>query len=153
MQKQTLCPCESGQALSDCCLPLIENRAAATTAEQLMRSRYTAYVLKNERYLLQSWHPDTRPQHLDLKNDTTQWRKLYIIESDKNHVSFVAMFDSGRAGDKQHYALSEKSEFIYEPEIQYLKGENVQTMTLTKNMPCPCQSGKKFKRCCEKYFV
>ncbi len=153
MQKQSLCPCGSGKTLTECCLPVIENREVATTAEQLMRSRYSAYALKNETYLLQSWHPDTRPPDLDLTNDSTQWKKLHILQSDRQFVTFVAMFDSGKAGDKQHYALSEKSEFTCEPQIQYLKGEEVQTMILTKNMACPCQSGKKFKRCCEKYFA
>lgn len=54
------CPC-GGPSLAACCGPFIEGRALPPTAEALMRSRYTAYVQKNEPYLLATWHPTTRP--------------------------------------------------------------------------------------------
>lgn len=117
-----------------------------------MRSRYSAYVLKNEDYLLQSWHPSTRPYSLDLANDTTQWKKLKIISTMANTVQFVAFFSNKINAKESDFYLSENSEFIKEDKWYYLKGLDLKTSELSKNMPCPCQSGKKFKRCCASVF-
>src|SRR5687767_1109085 len=54
------CPC-GGPSLATCCGPYLDGTALPPTAEALMRSRYTAYTLKNEPYLLATWHPSTRP--------------------------------------------------------------------------------------------
>lgn len=115
-----------------------------------MRSRYCAYQLKNENYLLQSWHPSTRPESLDLTEDTTQWMGLKIISSSDNTVNFVAYFTQDTLNIEKVYALTEQSNFTKEDKWYYLDGEDVKTVQLTKNMPCPCLSGKKYKRCCGK---
>jgi SEC-C motif-containing protein len=113
-----------------------------------MRSRYSAYVLKNEIYLLKTWHESTRPESLEIEKDTTQWKKLKIIFSDGNKVHFVAYFTQHTLNIKKTYALTEISDFIKDKNWFYLDGKEVNTLQLTKNMLCPCQSGKKFKRCC-----
>jgi len=117
-----------------------------------MRSRYTAYVLKNENYLLKSWHTSTRPDSLELKDDSTQWMKLKIISTSENKVNFVAYFTQNTLNKDKIYALTENSNFIKEKNWQYLDGEDVKTVQLTKNMLCPCLSGKKYKRCCNAAF-
>ena len=74
-----------------------------------MRSRYTAYVLANERYLLDSWHVSTRPESLDLA-DNIKWLRLKIINSNKNKVEFIATYRlQGKA-----YKMHESSRFINE---------------------------------------
>lgn len=118
-----------------------------------MRSRYSAYTLKNENYLLSSWHTSTRPDSLDLSQDTTQWMGLKIISSDVEHVEFVAYFTQDTLNNKKVYALTELSQFIKEDKWYYLDGLSVNTVQLTKNMPCPCLSGKKYKRCCGSNIV
>lgn len=55
------CPCGLPAAYDDCCGRLHRGQAPATTAEQLMRSRYSAFAVGDEAYLLRSWHPTTRP--------------------------------------------------------------------------------------------
>ena len=75
-----LCPCESGKPFTQCCQPYIEQISDAPTAEALMRSRYTAFVLKNEDYLRYSWHPDTCPKNIHL-NENTQWLGLKITNT------------------------------------------------------------------------
>ncbi|MDH5601351.1 MAG: YchJ family metal-binding protein [Gammaproteobacteria bacterium] len=146
------CPCGSEQVFEACCGKFINNKEYPSTPEQLMRSRYSAYVLKNENYLLNSWHELTRPHSLDLSNDSTQWEKLSIISSTENTVHFVAFFSESVNGKENYFYLSENSEFIKEQNWYYLKGMELKTSELTKNMPCPCQSGKKFKRCCASIF-
>ncbi|MCK5230331.1 MAG: SEC-C domain-containing protein, partial [Desulfobulbaceae bacterium] len=54
------CPCNSGEPYSECCAPLLAGDKNAITAEDLMRSRYTAYVERDVKYLLKTWHPSTR---------------------------------------------------------------------------------------------
>jgi SEC-C motif-containing protein len=106
------CPCGSGRPHATCCGPLHDGKAAPD-AESLMRSRYSAYVLGLEAYLLESWHPDTRPATVEL--DATprpQWLGLTVktfTPQDERHatVEFVARYKlNGRA-----FKLHETSRF------------------------------------------
>jgi len=118
-----------------------------------MRSRYSAYALKNDFYLLKSWHHSSRPESLELEQDSTQWKALKIISTSETQVHFVAYFTQDTLNNKKIYALTENSHFINEQGWFYLHGEDVKTIQMTRNMSCPCQSGKKYKRCCEKDLV
>ncbi|MDN0082633.1 YchJ family metal-binding protein [Crenobacter sp. SG2305] len=101
------CPCGLGDSLSLCCGRYLDDGAPAPTAEALMRSRYTAYTLGDERYLLATWHPDTRPAELDLAGDAgkVKWLGLEVLRCEAGGlgdvhgvVGFVARFKfSGRA--------------------------------------------------------
>jgi SEC-C motif-containing protein len=80
--------------------------APAPTAEALMRSRYTAYALGNADYLLATWHPDTRPQSLDLDTEPKPvWLGLEVRRTERGGesddiglVEFVARYKrNGRA--------------------------------------------------------
>lgn len=108
------CPCDSGLALADCCGRYLSG-AAAPNAVCLMRSRYSAYVLGMEAYLLATWHASTRPLTLDLAADTAlTWIGLRVVKSIegevKSEVEFIARYKlNGRAG-----RLHELSGFIYE---------------------------------------
>lgn len=74
------CPCLSGEQYGGCCGRFHRGMAEAPTAEQLMRSRYSAFVLLDVGYLLRTWHPDTRPAGLDL-DPALQWRRLDILST------------------------------------------------------------------------
>ncbi|MFK5914389.1 MAG: YchJ family metal-binding protein [Woeseiaceae bacterium] len=149
MLETSPCLCGASNIFNVCCGKFILNHGATDSAEQLMRSRYSAYILKDQNYLLKTWHESTRPSSLDLDNDSTQWKKLKIISASKDIVQFVAYF----IANNDYFALSETSHFIKDTQWFYEKGNEVKTIKLTKNMPCPCLSGKKFKRCCEKAFT
>ena len=142
------CFCGSRQSFAQCCEKFINCKQSPSTPEQLMLSRYSAYILKKGDYILQTWHPSTRPESLDLTNDTTQWKGLKIITTADDRVHFVAYFTQDTLNKDKVYALIENSRFLKEDNWFYLDGEEVNTLQLTKNMLCPCQSGKKFKRCC-----
>ncbi|MEO6116243.1 MAG: YchJ family metal-binding protein [Pseudolysinimonas sp.] len=109
------CPCGSGADYSGCCEPLHLGRPA-NTAEALMRSRYTAFALGWEAYLLASWHPSTRPATLDLDlADGRVWRKLQIVDTvaggpddDTGVVEFRAAY---RDADGTAGVLHERSRF------------------------------------------
>jgi SEC-C motif-containing protein len=123
----TPCPCGNPAGYMQCCGPLHDGVAAAT-AEQLMRSRYSACVLKREAYLLASWHAVTRPASLQLsaQQPAPTWLGLEIrqqLTEDDDHatVEFVARYrlGGGRA-QRQH----ETSHFVREQGCwYYLDGE------------------------------
>ncbi|HKI61030.1 MAG TPA: YchJ family protein [Mariprofundaceae bacterium] len=143
-----LCPCGSGAMLAACCGPLLDG-TPARTAEQLMRSRYTAYALGRGDYLRQSWHPQTRPSRVHI--DDTRWLSLSINSTEKGgaddascKVSFTAAF-MDKDGCK---LLHETSRFEkIDAHWYYLDGV-CRIDSPGRNDPCPCGSGKKFKRCC-----
>jgi SEC-C motif-containing protein len=72
------CPCGTGLPLTECCGRLHDGTATAATAEQLMRSRYSAFALGDREYLLATWHPTTRPRTLDLDRDVL-WTGLDVV--------------------------------------------------------------------------
>ncbi len=117
MKKQsTTCPCGSNKPYADCCARYVEGNEPAPTAEALMRSRYTAYTLLREDYLLATWHPSTRPASLGLAEDvTTKWIALEVKRhepQDADHaiVEFVARYKvNGRA-----HRMHEVSRFVRE---------------------------------------
>jgi len=110
------CPCQSGKPFDDCCAPVIMGELPAKTAEALMRSRYTAFTLRDEAYLLASWHPSTRPATLDLAVEPVpKWIGLQVrqqVQTGDNTaiVEFVARY---RIGGKAH-RLHETSRFVRE---------------------------------------
>lgn len=115
MSAPLACPCGSGRTLAVCCGPLHAGTPAAS-AEALMRSRYSAYVLRNADYLLASWHPSTRPAALDLPAPGPRWlglevRRAWRIDDWHAGVEFIARWREGGApAVRQH----ERSRFVFE---------------------------------------
>ncbi|MFC3689624.1 YchJ family protein [Aquipuribacter hungaricus] len=114
----TTCPCSSGLPFDGCCGPVLADVRPAPTAEQLMRSRYTAFVLGDREHLLRTWHASTRPATLVLDDDV-RWEGLEVLDrerggpfDDDGTVEFRAhhrhRFEDGRG--EQH----ERSRFVRE---------------------------------------
>ncbi|MEH6611236.1 MAG: YchJ family protein [Halioglobus sp.] len=102
------CPCGITKPYEECCGPLHAGDAFAQSAEQLMRSRYSGFVVKNEAYLLLTWHPDTRPSRVRL-DDKQQWLGLRIkgveagqAQDTEGKVEFVARFKVNGRGHRLH---------------------------------------------------
>jgi len=114
----SLCPCGTGTSYADCCGPYLDGGQRPTTAEALMRSRYCGYVLARKDYLLNTWHPSSRPATLDLDEaDPTRWLGLKIIRKEAGDskdkvgvVEFVARYKSGGKARRLH----ETSRFVRE---------------------------------------
>jgi SEC-C motif-containing protein len=112
-----LCPCGNALPLADCCGryhagPL---HLQAPTAEALMRSRYSAFVLDLTGYLLDTWHPSTRPASLDPSPAALSWLGLDVRRhtvQDTTHatVEFVARSKLGGRAERLH----ETSRFVRE---------------------------------------
>lgn len=155
------CPCGSAQAYAKCCGPFLSGQGHPATAVALMRSRYTAYARRDAAYLLRTWHPNTRPAALDFSGDGTEWAGLAILrreaggpEDAQGTVEFAAAY---RQGGKLRQ-MRENSRFVKESgEWLYLDGDilpetkpgrNDALFKPGRNGPCPCGSGKKYKKCC-----
>lgn len=149
----TLCPCGSQLPFAACCQPVLDDHRLAATAEALMRSRYSAFVRQHEPHILASWHPRTRPKSLNFADHQVVWLGLDIhgceagtSEDDSGTVEFTTSYlENG-----QLCRLREKSEFLQEDGLWlYLRGEcRIKKEKIERNLPCPCGSGKKFKKCC-----
>ncbi|MBT2518972.1 hypothetical protein J7E29_16135 [Streptomyces sp. ISL-90] len=112
----TRCPCLSGSVFGECCGPFLTGAADAPTAPQLMRSRYTAFVVGNEPYLLATWHPSTRPPRLEL-DPSMRWYRLDLERIDRGGpldragvVEFSARYRAHGERGEQH----EVSRFVRE---------------------------------------
>jgi len=125
-KKSTPCPCDTGLPLAQCCQPLLNNDQQAETAVALMRSRYSAYTLGNEDYLLRTWHSDTRPLQLSLQENQQHWQRLKIIDTaagqandDSGEVEFVAIYKTNGRAERLH----ERSRFAREgQQWRYING-------------------------------
>ncbi len=146
-----LCPCTSSRPYKSCCQPLHNSDLQASTAEQLMCSRYSAFCLDNVDYLIATLYPDKRKtndkQMLDQTIEQTKWLGLRVIKHKQTGqtatVEFVAFFKDEPVGQ-----LHERSRFIKEDgRWFYVDGELLAPIKLARNELCFCRSGKKFKKC------
>jgi SEC-C motif-containing protein len=108
------CPCGSIRSYQHCCGVWHEG-VPAIDAPSLMRSRYTAYVLCNEAYLFDTWHPSTRPRHISF-DQQQRWLGLKVIEAKLTgdraaEVEFIARY---RIGGATATRLHERSRFVRE---------------------------------------
>ncbi len=154
------CACGSNKEYSECCGPLIAGVKIAATPEELMRSRYVAYVEKNIDYVLKTTHPETvgelKRDELQEWADNTVWDRLQINSSDTatGVVDFVAYY---RESDTvvSHHELAQFKQV--EDKWYFYDAQFPKTETIVNNQPkvgrneqCPCGSGKKYKKCCGK---
>lgn len=115
-----LCPCGSSKHYEVCC-GVFHTGTPAPTAETLMRSRYTAYALGLEDYLLQTWHADTRPAVINLNEDPPiKWIGLQIqhVQTDESTatVEFVARYKIGGKAERLHessHFIRQESRWLY----------------------------------------
>lgn len=103
------CPCLSGLPYAECCELQHRGVNVAPTAEQLMRSRFSAFAVGDVDYLLASWHSSTRPASLQL-DETLRWYRLDIIDRDgggpldaRGEIEFEAYWRSpdGRGSQRE----------------------------------------------------
>jgi SEC-C motif-containing protein len=118
-----LCPCGSGDSLDACCGPVVRGEREAATAERLMRSRYTAFALRDEQHLLRSWHPSTRPALIRFVPDQ-EWTRLEVMETidggmfdAAGAVEFQARYERGGAESVLHelsrFVRDEDGRWVY----------------------------------------
>jgi SEC-C motif domain protein len=155
-----ICPCGSEKELEACCGPYLEG-APAPTAEALMRSRYTAYVVGNIDHIVRtqdSSKEDPDRAAIEKFSKESEWQALEIVATEKGGpddetgmVEFIARYKAGGQDQKHH----ERSTFRKEADRGWIFADGTpvkpppvrKQVTAGRNDPCPCGSGKKYKRC------
>jgi SEC-C motif-containing protein len=157
------CPCGTGRDYAACCGRYIDGEASAPTAEALMRSRYTAYTRANIDYVAETHDPATRASH-DAEGarawaEGSQWLGLEILateaggeDDDSGKVEFVARFRNDD-GEQEHREVSTFSKldgawYFTSGEVRGPQQVRRASPKVGRNDPCPCGSGKKYKKCC-----
>ncbi len=121
------CYCNSNKDFNQCCQPILNGKATAETAEQLMRSRYTAYVLADIEYILNTHHPMTRPvserHSIRAWTKSVKWTGLEVLNTQKGsamdvegYVEFKASFTENGKPDRIHensYFRKENGQWFY----------------------------------------
>ena len=151
------CSCNSQVPFEHCCGPFLSGDKTPETAQQLMRSRYSAYFHKKAAYLFETLHPDKRTtntaKELESSIHDCNWINLRIIEAingksedTKGIVEFIASYHT--ANGIGH--LYERSSFLKRGDQWfYMEGEikDPTIILIGRNQPCWCGSNKKFKKC------
>jgi SEC-C motif-containing protein len=156
------CPCGSKKTFAECCGPALSGAAAAATPEALMRSRYTAFVKHDVDYIYKTIAPGQRGdfdrQAVDDWSRNSEWLGLDIIATEKGGptdetgtVEFAARFKE-KGQERRHDELATfvkiDGRWYFEdgktPSVKPVRNEGPR---VGRNDPCPCGSGKKYKKC------
>ena len=166
----SLCPCrtldqQNKTPYEECCAPFVTGKKIAPTAESLMRSRYSAYVVKNIDYIDQT-QITTSGETFDKEEalkwaDSSEWMGLEIKKSQKGSptdntgiVEFIAHYKDKASGTElRHHETSlfqrDNGNWKFK-EGQIHGAQPVKRLEpkLGRNDVCSCGSGKKYKKCC-----
>ncbi len=153
------CPCGSGRTYDLCCGPIITDLKNASGPEALMRSRYTAFCQGEMDHLRASMVEEHRGefhvQDVLRWNRDTQWLGLEILDASSEGQSGEVRFKVTFRHRGANQTLTERSRFVQrDGRWYYLDGEHEtatqrnESAKVGRNDPCPCGSGKKFKKCC-----
>lgn len=163
MNETTPCPCASGLSYAECCEPYISGARQAPTPESLMRSRYSAYALQIMPYLADTLHPSQRHDYDEAGAERwareSEWEGLEILtvdddrtDPDLGSVEFRAHYR--RRGEKlvhherAEFRRSGNRWFFYDGRMVGISQVRRDTPKVGRNDPCPCGSGRKYKKCC-----
>ena len=163
MKSEDECPCKSGRTFGECCEPIIAGTAKAASAEALMRARYSSYVTGDVSFLktsaVQKVQDEFKEEDAKSWSGSTRWHGLEIIRTEGGGaddttgvVEFRALYTTNGEFCNHH----EISRFVKDADgWKFADGEIVGETPITRdepkigrNDPCPCGSGKKYKKCC-----
>ncbi len=143
-----MCICGNEKDFSECCEPIITKQKQPQSAEELMRSRYSAYVQANGEYLVYSAVKENQYQEdialIEEFSNSVEWLKLDVLEVKPTTVEFKAYYRDQNGIQVLH----EKSNFVQEDEVWKYKDGELYNSKVERNETCPCGSGKKYKKCC-----
>lgn len=159
------CPCGLGDQYETCCQKYINGSEKPETAELMMRSRYSAYVKEEIDYIEKTTHPESLKQ-FD-KESTAKWAKeskwegLEIVSVEKGqvgddigNVEFKAKYVENKVTHTHHemsvFKKHNDSWYFHTGDKAPQKPVVNESTKIGRNDPCPCGSGKKYKKCCAK---
>lgn len=170
------CPCDSGKPYESCCEPFLTGKAQPETAEQLMRARYTAYTKQDIGYLKKTLAKESQSDFDEKASKEwaakSEWLGLQVLTTQKGAASdktgvveFVATYKQNGSKVEHHevskFKKNDKGEwrFVEGDSHVHKEGEGHhhhhhatepvvrEGPKIGRNDPCPCGSGKKYKKC------
>jgi SEC-C motif-containing protein len=116
------CPCNPFSLYENCCAKAHHDILQVTTAEQLMRSRYSAFVLGNIAYLQYSHHSSKRPdkkeaQQIESWTNSVNWIKLVVLQTAEgleNESMGIVAFKAFYRENNKVQVIHENSRFCKE---------------------------------------
>ncbi len=158
------CYCGKKLSFDECCNLIIKGTKQAETAEELMRARYSAYCTNEMDFVESTHHPDgddefNKEEALEWSKNS-DWKNLEILDTHlgqksdtEGEVEFKAYYEINQTPFCHH----ERSRFSKVDGKWYFLDGKIHNTPLKRqgpkvgrNDPCPCESGKKFKKCCGK---
>lgn len=170
-----MCSCGSRKDFEGCCEPFLDGRATPATAEQLMRSRYSAYTRARIDYIKSTMAPESSADFDETSArqwaEEAKWVGLKILSTDngnvgdlKGTVEFMATYEHNGETLEHHevaqFRKDSQGKWLFvdgdahvhkEGETHHHKHQPMvrESPKIGRNDPCICGSGKKFKKCCE----
>ena len=157
------CPCCSGKSYESCCNPIIDRKALPETASEMMRARYSAYATGNVDFIKYSSCPEIQKSFDEESTrkwaEGAEWNDLEIISTTGGEKDDT----TGTVEFLAHYTIEdnlcnhhEEAEFIKDEGVwKFLDGKvsrpdpiRRDAPKIGRNDPCPCDSGRKYKKCC-----
>jgi SEC-C motif-containing protein len=142
------CFCGTEKEFELCCGAIISGKNKAKNPEELMRSRYSAYVKGDGRYLVLSATQESRYDEdvelIEEFSNSVKWLGLEVLNAAGEFVEFKAFYKDSE-GMK---VLHEKSRFVLENGFWLYADGVLYNTKVQRNDFCPCKSGKKYKKCC-----
>lgn len=162
-ENTNLCPCCSGKNYDECCKPVISGERKAASPEELMRARYSAYAKGEIDFIINSTHKEKRGENdrgeIENWSRKSEWMGLKIVRTEDDgpengKVEFIATY-ADRGVKLEHHELAEFRKvnddwFFYDGELVAQHPFVRTEPKIGRNDPCPCGSGKKYKKCCGK---
>ncbi len=157
------CPCGSGDEYGKCCRPYIKDGLPAPTAEKLMRARYSAYAEGEIDFIMATHVVDPKDEEGSRKASEdwakkSEWLGLEILQTEKGQEGD----DTGTVEFKAHYMIK-RARYTHHEISRFERRDGTWIFTegkqinrpvvreapkIGRNDPCPCGSGKKYKKCC-----
>lgn len=163
--ENSLCKCDTGKQFSACCEPVLNGQKVPQNAVDVMRARYTAFVLGKIDFIMSTIAPSKKSEY-DRKSvedwsRSTEWTGLEIVSTenggaadDTGEVEFIAHYRGKNSAKKHH----EQASFVKIKGAWYFENGRAPAIDqvirdapkIGRNDPCTCGSGKKYKKCCGK---
>ena len=127
---QSSCPCVSGKTFQNCCLPLLSGDQVASTAEALMRSRYSAFVVNDMDYIFKTTDPQARAE-FDVEanrewSETCEFQNLEVLKAEENGPkAFIEFKATYKTADGKVHIHHEYSKFRKQGGIWYFRDAKV----------------------------
>lgn len=152
------CHCGNNESYSNCCQPIHQSHKNAQRPEQLMRARFSAHILGLVDFVIATYHPSCNAEKERdgiAESVHLNWTNLQVIDAPppSNNEGFVE-FKAFVEDQEEEHCMHERSRFLCEDGLWfYIDGtfpEDNVVEKVGRNDPCPCASGKKYKKCCGK---